>query len=197
MLAISANLLLLAAFLAPSGDLSADLLAAVNKGDAAMVKALLAMGADVNAKNSYGVTALSFAADKGHVTVVKILLEHKADVNTKDSFYKSSPLDRAIVRKHVEIVKALVAAGAEGADSALTNAAAQGQTQMVQAILETGKLKEDALTKALAATPARHNAVAQLLKKAGAEPPTPKPKPALDPQFLAAYTGTYRSDNQE
>src|SRR5437588_6754931 len=83
-----------------------DLLAAAGKGDAAAVKALLAKGADVNARNAYGATALSFAADKGHLEVVKLLLQHKADVNAKDTFYKASPLDWAVMRNHADIIKA-------------------------------------------------------------------------------------------
>ena len=54
-----ASFLLLACFALSSraADLNADLLAAASKGDADAVKALLAEGADVNAKNSYGATA--------------------------------------------------------------------------------------------------------------------------------------------
>ena len=69
--------LLLTVFLAltaRAADPSEDLLAAAKKGDADAVQALLAKGVDVNAKNSYGATALSFAADKGHLEVVKLLL---------------------------------------------------------------------------------------------------------------------------
>src|SRR5262249_52303344 len=65
------------------------------------------------------------------------------------------------------------------------------------AILDTGKVKEEALTKALAATPAKHTAVVELLKKAGAKPPAPSTEAAVDPDLLAAYAGSYRSDNQD
>src|SRR5262249_50285830 len=99
---------------ARAGDLDEGLLAAAKKVDADTFKALLAKGPDVNAKNAYGATALSFAADKGHLAVVKVLLEHKADVNVKDSFYKSTPLNWAMARRHVDIIKALVKAGATG-----------------------------------------------------------------------------------
>jgi hypothetical protein len=77
--------LLLFASLALTGraaDLGADLLAAAKQRDAAAVQALLAKGADVNAKSSYGATSLSFAANKGHLAVVKVLLQHKADVKS-------------------------------------------------------------------------------------------------------------------
>src|SRR4051794_28863471 len=159
-----------------AGDLSEDLLAAAKKGDAKAVKALLDKGAPANAKNPYGATALYFAVDKGHLEVVKVLLQHKADVNAKDTFYKFAPLDWAVMRGQTEIVKALVEAGAAGADGALMSAAARGNTEMVRAVLDKGKLKPDALTRALAVTPAKHTAVAELLKKAGAKPTPAAPK---------------------
>jgi len=186
-------LILSLALPARATDLSEDLLAAAKKGDADAVKALLAKGVNVNAKNSYGATALSFAADKGHLEIVKLLLQNKADVNAKDTFYKFSALDWAVSRGHGDIVKALVEAGATGVDDALRSAAARGDSKLVEAILETAKLKEEALTKALAATPAKHAAVAELLKKAGAKPAA-KTEVVVDRDLLAAYAGTYRSD---
>src|SRR5713101_5537253 len=156
-----------------AGDPGEELLTAAKKGDAKTVKALLDKGAAVNAKNAYGATALYFAADKGHLEVVKVLLQHKADVNVKDTFYKVAPLDWAVMRGHVPVVKALVEAGATGADDALVSAATQGHTEMGRAILDKGKLKPEALTKALAATPAKSTAIAELLKKAGAKPAAP------------------------
>src|SRR5215813_9891511 len=90
---------LLCAF--PLGD---DLWETAKKGDAAAVEALLAKGADVNAKTEYGATALHFAADKGHVEVVKVLLKHKADINAKDTFYNARPLVWAVMRDRAEVV---------------------------------------------------------------------------------------------
>jgi outer membrane protein assembly factor BamB len=178
---------------AQTGDLGDDLIAAAKQGDAGVVKSLLAKGADVNAKNAYGATALSFAADKGHLAVVKLLLQHKADVNVQDTFYKSTPLTWALGRKHVGIIKALVEAGATGAAAALRSAAAAGQRDVVQAILDTGKLKEEDLSKALAATPGKHAAVAELLKKAGAKTPATT-EIAVDAKLLDSYAGDYRND---
>jgi hypothetical protein len=45
-------------------DPGEDLLAAVRKGDAERVNALLAQGTDVNAQIPYGATGLFFAADR-------------------------------------------------------------------------------------------------------------------------------------
>jgi acylaminoacyl-peptidase len=179
---------------AAEAALADGLLAAAARGDAAAVRALLAREADVNAHNSYGATALSFAAGKGHLEVVRALLEHWADVNVKDTFYKASPLGWAVERGYPDIVKALLEAGAEGADSALIGAAAQGQGDLVRAILDKARLEEPALTKALAATPAKETAIAELLRKAGAKPPAATVETPVDRNLLAAYAGTYFND---
>jgi uncharacterized protein len=48
-----------------------DLIAAAREGDLPEVKRLLARGAEVNAKNEYGKTALMLATIMGHRKVVK------------------------------------------------------------------------------------------------------------------------------
>ena len=52
-------------------------------GHLAMVQALLAKGAEVNAKTPGGWTALMNAAEGGHLAVVQALLDKGADVNAK------------------------------------------------------------------------------------------------------------------
>jgi outer membrane protein assembly factor BamB len=190
------SMLLLVAFPHGAGadDVNQDLLTAARKGDAAAVKSLLAKGADVNTRSPYGATPLSFAADKGHLTVVRVLLDHKADVNARDNFYHWTPLTWAAMNNHPDVARALIEAGAAGADEVLLMAAAEGKTDMVRAVLATGKLQEPALTKALAATPDEHTAVVGLLRKAGAKATAPAAEVAVDPALLAAYAGTYRGD---
>jgi ankyrin repeat protein len=61
-----------------------ELINAASQGQGAVVQRLLKKGADVNAKNMNGQTALRCAADKGRETVVRLLLEKGADVNAKD-----------------------------------------------------------------------------------------------------------------
>ena len=51
------------------------LMEAALRGDTEKVKALLAQGADVNAKTRFGGTALMYAARNGHKEIVRILWE--------------------------------------------------------------------------------------------------------------------------
>jgi outer membrane protein assembly factor BamB len=99
----------------------------------------------------------------------------------------------AVMRDRAEIVRALVEAGATGLEDTLRGAAAAGRLAIVQAILETGKLKPETLTRALEATPARHKEIALLLQKAGAKPAS-KTDVTVPAELLASYAGTYRSD---
>ncbi len=58
--------------------------AAVRAGDEERVEQMLAHGADVNATNDFGTTALILAAKKGHTKIVKLLLEKGADVRSTE-----------------------------------------------------------------------------------------------------------------
>lgn len=181
---------------AAAQDLNQQLWDAARAGDAASVKALLAKGADVNAKFRYGATALSYASDKGHLEVVKVLLDNQADVNVKDTFYGATPLVWAAQKGHTGIVVALLDKGAEGRDTALMIGAGDGTAELVKAVLARGQLPAETLSNALAAaTRANHSEVAELLTKAGAVPP----KPAtfqVDAETLKTYVGVYKSSDK-
>ena len=59
--------------------------AAMN-GQLETVKAMLARGVPVDAKDNYGYTALMWGAESGHLEVVRYLVEHaKANVEVKDN----------------------------------------------------------------------------------------------------------------
>lgn len=164
---------------------------AASAGDVAKVKELLAAGVDVNAANSYGGTALAFAADKGQLAVVNLLLEHGADVNAKDRFYNFAPLLWAVYHDHAEIVRVLLAKGAQGESEALTAAAAEGKAAVVKVILERGKVGPEALSEALVtASKGEQKEVVALLEAAGAKPPAVA---AVEPAVLKSYEGTYDS----
>ncbi len=64
---------------------NAQLIQAAYDGDLQTVQTLLADGAEVNARNNRGVTALIMAAMEGHTEVAKFLLEKGADINAKSN----------------------------------------------------------------------------------------------------------------
>jgi ankyrin repeat protein len=57
---------------------------AIHKNQAAAVKLLLDLGADVNAQVPHSVTPLMMAAGYGYHPIVQILLEHHADAAVRD-----------------------------------------------------------------------------------------------------------------
>jgi outer membrane protein assembly factor BamB/ankyrin repeat protein len=176
-------------------DLNEDLWAAARKGDAQAVKALLAKGAEVNAKTRYGATALSYAADRGYLEVVKILVEHGADVNVKDTFYGAPALTWAAYNGHAEVVKFLLEKGAEGKDSALMIGIQSNDVEMVNAVLAVGGLSAETLSSALtSATQSGKTEIAEALKNAGATPPAAASDFKIDSALLQACVGRYKND---
>src|SRR5208282_2785565 len=89
-----------------------DLFAAATRGDASAVQALLAKGADVNAKDSIGATVLMLASFHGHFDVVQVLLAKGAEVNAKMSNGVTA-LGDASFNGHYEVVQALLDKGTE------------------------------------------------------------------------------------
>jgi hypothetical protein len=70
---------------------------------AELVKQLLAKGANINATDEEGRTALIWAAIAGDVPTVKVLLDHGADLTIKDKGGKTA-LQAATEKKHQEVV---------------------------------------------------------------------------------------------
>lgn len=85
---------------------------AVLSGDRETVRALLQSGADVNARDRYGQTALMLAAHRGHAAIVEVLIEHGADLDVTAK-YALSALMLAVIGGHAEIARMLVQAGAD------------------------------------------------------------------------------------
>jgi hypothetical protein len=63
-------------------------------------------GANVNAKDEYGSTALMLAAKEGHLDVVRFLVEHGADIFEKDKDNKDAS-NHAMDHGHEEVAKYL------------------------------------------------------------------------------------------
>ena len=75
------------------------------------VRFLAERGADVNAINEFGDTALVDIAGLGRTDIADVLLSHGADPNAKSST-RDNPLHAAARAGHAELVKRLLRAGA-------------------------------------------------------------------------------------
>ena len=175
----------------PKQELNNQLYEAVRKGDAAAVTSLLDRGADVNAKFRYGATALFKAAERGNVEVAKVLLERGADVKVKDTFYGGTALTWALNGKHLEVVRLLVQKGDEGVEDVLMEGTRESNPELVKIALDSGALKPETLTVALAASEGneKNAAITEMLKKAGAQPPL-----QVDAATLQSYAGKYKGE---
>lgn len=89
-----------------------DILALVARGDQAGLAAALEAGADPNAADRWGVTALARAAAKGDLAVVDLLLTHGAEVD-RASGAGNTALMAAAAAGRVEALERLLAAGAD------------------------------------------------------------------------------------
>ncbi len=94
------------------GEGSTPLIVACAKGHTEVVKALLAKGADVNARNVNGWTALMAASANDHLEEVALLLDRGAEVNSRHA-YGHTALKLARQKNHTKIVNLLLRRGAK------------------------------------------------------------------------------------
>jgi len=85
---------------------------AIDNGDADRVRSLLDAGADVNALDRYGQTALMNAAHKGYKEIVWLLAKSGADLN-HTAKHGLSALMLAVISNHSDVVSVLMEAGAD------------------------------------------------------------------------------------
>jgi hypothetical protein len=95
---------------------------AVERGDAAALRALLEAGGDPDARDRYGQTGLLIAARLGHLDAVRALVDAGADLDHTAKF-RLSALMLAIVNGHDGVARLLVEAGA---DLSITGSGAPG-----------------------------------------------------------------------
>jgi len=89
------------------------LLQVTEAGDIVQMEALLAKGAEVNARNAHGWTPLHVAAAGGDPAVLALLLKHGADVHAQ-SHIGTTPLDNATTRGGRQaVIDLLLAHGAK------------------------------------------------------------------------------------
>jgi ankyrin repeat protein len=174
------------------------LLEAIRQSDVAAVRKLLDAGVSANAKYRYDRSALSFAADRGNAEVVRLLLERGAAVDAQDTYYKMTPISAAVMKGHVEILKALLAKATPVAQGdALFPSLRGGKPEVVSAVLASRSFSARDLSQALAiAEQASATEVAAVLRAAGAVP-LPKADFKADPAVLARYVGLYRGADDE
>jgi len=126
-----------------SRELGRQLAQAAMDGDAAVVKDLLAAGADPKWKGSTGATALMAAAQGGHAEVVDLLIAAGSEANAANTA-GVTPLILAAQNGHVNVTARLLAAGAdvqardEDGDTALSVAQNSGHVDIV-GLLSQGK----------------------------------------------------------
>jgi len=110
-------------------------------GHAAVAEYLLDAGAEIDAKDSSGRTALMYAASGPFVETVGLLLKRGAEVNVQGTLEGFTALMTAAAEGLTEVVRILLAAGAdrdikdEDGDTALSFARQNGHAEVL-ALLE-------------------------------------------------------------
>jgi ankyrin repeat protein len=117
-------------------------------GKLAKVLSLLQKGADPNALNDIGETPLKLASAKGHLEIVKVLLGLGSDVNYcpehQINSYTETALCAAVRGQHLEVVSALIEAGARPQSPSsclfqpLNQAARLGFAKIVEKLIQAG-----------------------------------------------------------
>ena len=119
------------------------LIITVKNGDAIIVQHLINRGANVNARDIWTNTALSWAVVRNDMTCATLLLEAGADVNV-ESFKGLSLLHLAVLNSNLKMVELLLDKGADVnavdnyQSTVLMNAINLDDTALVQLLLESG-----------------------------------------------------------
>ncbi|WP_395144302.1 ankyrin repeat domain-containing protein [Armatimonas sp.] len=177
--------------------LDSPLADAVERQDRPRIQALLQKGAQVNAAQADGMTALHWATHHNDLATAKRLISARADVSAANR-YGVKPLSLACTTGNTELVELLLQAGAApnttlpGGESALMTAARTGQAGPVRALLarkaSVNAKERSGQTAVLWAAAEGHAAVMQLLIQAGADFKTPLPS-GFTPLFFAVREG--------
>jgi ankyrin repeat protein len=95
---------------------------AARQGDAPDLRMQIDTGANVDALDRFGQSALMLAALGGHLEAVEVLIDAGANLNTTAKFGLSATM-LAVVNGHQSVARALAAAGA---DLSITGSGAPG-----------------------------------------------------------------------
>lgn len=170
---------------------------AVKTKEQAAARALLKQGADVNASQGDGMTALHWAVYHDDLEIAKLIIAAGADVDTENR-YGVPPLSLACNNGNTAIVELLLASGANpnatlrGGETALMTAARTGKLGPVQALIDRGAKVDDrerkGQTALMWAAADGHTTVVDALLEAGADFRTPL-KSGFTPLFFAVREG--------
>ena len=127
-----ASLFILSFAASAQSDLNGQLLKAAQKADSTEVRALLAAGADANARAADGTTPMIFAAHFGDLASVQALLAANGDPNLTNR-YGVGPMHEAAQRADTGLLRILLDAGAS-VDPALP----EGETPLMLASRTSG-----------------------------------------------------------
>jgi len=92
--------------------LNRDWLEATSVGDVGRVLALLDAGADIDALDKHGQTALMNAAHRGDAALVQALVARGAKLD-HTAKYRLTALMLAVIADHPDVLRILIAAGAD------------------------------------------------------------------------------------
>jgi ankyrin repeat protein len=151
---------------------------AVQRADADAVRALIRTGANVNAKNRYGIAPLQVAATVGNTAIIEQLLQAGADPNTATPEGETALMtaartgDAASVRLLVTRGATVNAREAWKGQTALMWAAAENNADAMKILVEAGaeldaRSKSGAFTPLLFAVRAGHVEACRVLLDAG------------------------------
>src|SRR2546428_4646852 len=148
------------------------LMTCARAGDAAAVKALLAHGADVNAKeHEHQQTALMWAAAQRHPDVVELLINARADVRARSLTYAQTVVGEQTQRAGREELNYTVL---RGGATPLLFAARVGDVESAQlllkAVADANDSPPDGVSALVLAAHSGHGDVAALLLEHGAGP---------------------------
>jgi ankyrin repeat protein len=85
---------------------------AARDGDAALLSEQIAAGANLNALDRHGQSALMLAALSGHLEAVQVLIRAGADLNVTAKF-RLSAIMLAVINGHERVARVLANAGAD------------------------------------------------------------------------------------
>ena len=111
--------------------------------DMSIVRKLLDIGANINARDVHGSSSLLYACKHGNGEVVKVLIHHGAKVNTRDK-NGTTPLLNACTQDNINVVKLLLHNGAKinardtRGNTPLLFASAKGALDIVQLLVKHG-----------------------------------------------------------